>query len=137
MKPYCIGYGTSGFSFGFSAIYESTSGIANLGTYTPAVSKVSDLNSDTLWFRFPRTPICAPAWCGNQFFVKSTTVVAGIDLTTKDYFSIEAEGDGESYGAYLASSGTVDHLVTFCNLNYAPISGDAIKECRVSIWTVK
>jgi hypothetical protein len=137
MKPYCIGYGTSGFSFGFSAIYESTSGIANLGTYTPALSRATDFDSGTEWFRFPRTPICAPAWCGNLFFVKSTTVVAGINFVDKSYFSIDAEGEGESYGEYLASSGTVDQLVTFSNLNYTPISGDAIKECRVSIWTAK
>jgi hypothetical protein len=140
MKPSCIGYGETGFSFGFDAIYESGGGIANLGTYTPAVKSADSSNytdANCTWFRFPRTPVCAPAWCGKYFIVKSSTVVAGIDVTSKTYFTIESEGNGESYGEYLASFGQVDRVVTFANLNYTPISGDAIKECDVRIWSTR
>lgn len=86
------------------------------------------------WFRFPRSPYTAPAWMKNWFMVKSTSVVAGIDLTRRRYFSIEPEYALQGYGEYLASEGPMNKIVTFANIDYTPIGGDHIRECNVRIW---
>lgn len=101
------------------------------------ISAVADLYSAAEWFRFPRTPLTTPAWCGSWFLVKSTNVVAGVDLTNRRYFTLKASGNGESYGEFLASSGTVNRVVTYANLDYTPINGEPIKECSVRIWNVQ
>lgn len=101
-----------------------------------AVEAVADLYSASEWFRFPRSPLTVPAWCGNWFIVKSTNVVAGVDMASRRYFTLSAEGNGESYGEFLASSGTTGKLVTYANLDYTPISGSAVKECAVRVWNV-
>lgn len=88
------------------------------------------------WFRFPRSPFTSPAWMGNWFMVKSTSVVAGIDLARRRYFSIEPEFALQGYGEYLASEGPTDKVVTFSNIDYTPIGGDHIRECNVRVWEV-
>ncbi len=100
------------------------------------ISAVADLYSASEWFRFPRTPLTTPSWCGSWFLVKSTNVVAGIDLVGKRYFTLQASGNGENYGEFLASSGTMNRIVTYANLDYTPINGEPIKECQVRIWTI-
>lgn len=99
-----------------------------------ATEAVTDLYSAAQWFRFPRTPLTAPAWCGNWFIVKSTNVVAGVDLEGKRYFTLSSEGNGESYGEFLASTGNLGRFVTYANLDYTPINGTPVKECSVRVW---
>lgn len=100
------------------------------------VTAVTDLYSAAEWFRFPRTPLTNPSWVGSWFLVKSTNVVAGVDLAGRRYFTLQAQGNGENYGEFLASSGTMNRVVTYANLDYTPINGEPIKECSVRIWEV-
>lgn len=86
------------------------------------------------WFRFPRSPYTTPAWTNKLFLVKSTSVVAGIDLASRQYVSIEPEYALQGYGEYLASEGPLDRIVTFANIDYTPVGGDHIRECSVRVW---
>lgn len=56
MTPDFVSYGRSGFSFGFSSIYNYGGGIANLGTYTPRAAATPFQYNGLQWFRFSRTP---------------------------------------------------------------------------------
>ncbi len=135
MKPLEAGYGNNGFTFSFDGIYSYGDGISNLGTYTPATT-VSDGNySAAPWFTFARTPTAAPAWCGKYFMVKSTSAVCGIDLETNEYFAFDVENGADSYGEYLASTGSRNTVVTYTNVDYTPLSGDAVKTCHVRVWS--
>lgn len=131
MKPAFISYGSTGFSFAFDSIYSLGGGISNLGTYTPA-------NGDTsgTWFRFPRTPVTTPAWTDGFFVVKSTSVVACVDLEAKRYFTIQPENATQGYGEFLASSGACNRVVTYSNIDYTPINGERICECNVRVWSL-
>ena len=140
MKPLEAAYGKSGFAFAFDATYSSGGGIANLGTYTP-VSKPSgqgaDAYSNTKWVRFDRTPTCAPAWCGNYLMVKSTRAVCGVDAAGGRYFVLDVSNGADDYGEWIASTGSRNSFVTFTNINYTPVGGDAVKCCRVKVWKAK
>lgn len=134
MKPLVAGYGRTGFSFSFDAIYNFGDGISNLGTYTPARS-VKDGNYNAApWFCFRRSPLAAPAWCGSYFIVKSTRAICGIDMENNKYFALDVESGADDYGEYLASTGSHDKIVTFANIDHTPLSGKAIKCCRVRVW---
>lgn len=137
MKPLEAAYGKTGFAFAFDATYSTGGGIANLGTYTPA-SKPSgqgaDAYSNAKWVRFDRTPTCAPAWCGNYLMVKSTKAVCGVDAAGGRYFVLDVANGADDYGEWIASSGSRSTFVTFTNINYTPVSGDAVKCCRVKVW---
>lgn len=130
MKPAFVSYGTSGFSFSFDSIYNYGDGISNLGTYTPASSEALDGE----WFCFSRTPFTDPAWCGNWFIVKSTSVIAGIDIANKRYFTMSPEYATQGYGEFLASAGTTNRFVTYSNIDYTPLNSDRITECNVRVW---
>lgn len=145
MRPLEAGYTLNGFNFMFDAIYSYGGGIANLGTYTPANyvapagadytgAAGADAYSAPTWFRFPRTPLSAPASCGKWFMVKSTTAVCGIDLEAKQYFTLEVKSGCDSYGDYLATTGHRDRIVTFSQIDYAPLDGEAQKCCLVRVW---
>lgn len=95
---------------------------------------VADLYSASEWFRFPRTPFTTPSWCGDLFMVKSTNVVAGIDLANRRYFSLDTDSATQDYGEFLASCGTTDRFVTYANVDYAPIDGEHVNECTVRVW---
>lgn len=101
-----------------------------------AEKAVADLYSSTEWFRFPRTPVMAPAWCSNLLLVKSTNVVAVIDLENRKYSSIETANPMHGFGEFLASSSTSSRFVTYANVDYQPLEGAAMKECTVRIWSV-
>ena len=90
--------------------------------------------SGSTWFRFPRTPTAAPAWCGNWFMVKSTSAVCGIDFTNKQYFAFDVKNGATDYGDYLASSGSTSRIVTYSNIDHTPLGGEQIKHCLVRIW---
>lgn len=86
------------------------------------------------WFRFPRTPVTSPAFSGNWVFVKSTNVVAGVDLLNRKYVTIPTESATQGYGEYLATDGTAERIVTFANVDYTPMGGQQIRECTVRVW---
>lgn len=95
----------------------------------------SDAYSAVNWFRFPRTPVCAPAWCGKWFIVKSTSAVCGIDFESRQYFTLEVKSGSDSYGDYLATTGSHSRIVTFSNIDYEPLEGEAQKCCLVRVWS--
>ena len=95
---------------------------------------VCELYSSAPWFRFPRAPITSPAFAGNWLFVKSTNVIAAVDLVEQKYVTIPTESATQGYGEYLATSGTSDRIVTFANVDYTPMSGERINECTVRVW---
>ena len=134
MRPLEAGYGEHGFVFSFDAIYNYGGGIANMGTYTPAASVTDGNYSNSPWYCFNRTPTAPPAWCGKYFMVKSTLSVCGVDTTTNEYFALSAENGADTYGEYLASTGSNNTVVTFANIDDKPISGDAKKYCLVRVW---
>ncbi len=142
MKPLDAGYGETGFSFMFDAIYDYGGGIANLGTYTAAESvtphtdpEQSAQSYDALeWFRYPRTPTTAPAWCGDWFMVKSSSAVCGVNFDRRQYFALDVEEGADDYGDFLATTGTRTHIVTYSNINYTTIDGEEVKHCLVRVW---
>ena len=66
--------------------------------------------------------------------VKSTSAVAGVNVRDRRYFTLEVENGAPDYGEFLASYGTAQNLVTYTNIDYTPINGDPINECRVKVW---
>lgn len=134
MRPLEAGFGNTGFSFSFDAIYNYGDGIANLGTYTPRQQTDGENASNAPWFRFPRTPSAAPAWCGNWFMVKSTRSVCGVNFADNAYFALDVPNGSDTYGDYLASTGANSVVVTYANVDHQPIDGAAIHCCNVRVW---
>ena len=66
--------------------------------------------------------------------MKSSYSVAGIDLDAGEYFTINVDNGADSYGEYLATSGTHNTLVTYTSIDYTPVNDSAQKMCRVKIW---
>lgn len=164
MSPLETAYGPNGFSFAFDAIYSYGGGISNLGTYYPlqapegtarvtaalgdgegargdtiVAAGSSEINADRYsaapWFRFARTPSCAPAWCGNWTMVKSTTSVVAIDLENQRYFPLEVKPGTDTYGDYLASTGIANRVVTYSNIDHTDINGENERTCLVRVWS--
>ena len=134
MKPVEAGYGVNGFNFSFDAIYDYGDGISNLGTYTPYEAVTDSKYSNKHWFAFVRVPTAPPCWCGNYFIVKSTTAVLGIDLQLRRYFVLDVQIGADSYGEYLATTGSSSTFVTYTNINSEPIVGKARKTCNIRVW---
>ena len=163
MKPTDVTYCDTGFAFSFDAIYSNSTGISNIGTYVPAqkvaaaggnsglsvagssASNASDVdgaatavNSDAYsnanWFRWARTPVCAPANCGNFLVVKSTTAVCGVNLAANTYFAIDTDTGCEDYGDMLATTGAHKNFVTYSNVTTKPLSGESEQYCHVRVW---
>ena len=111
MTPEVVGYGSSGFAFGFTSIYNYGGGIANLGTYTPRAAVQAYNYNNLPWFRYSRSPITAPCWCGNWFIVKSTTALSGVHFASKSYFAIDTVSGADTYGEQLVSSGNCSSFV--------------------------
>lgn len=139
-EPSNVAYGETGFMFCLDAIYNTTNdeGIGNLGTYVPmeaaAVGAGAAALSTMPWFAFARTPLTAPAWCGDYLMVKSTTAVVGINMETKEYFVFDVENGADDYGEFLASEGSRDTIVTYTSIDYTPLSGAAEQLCRVKVY---
>ena len=134
MRPVEAGYGTNGFTFSFDAIYDYGDGISNLGTYTPYEGVVNGNYQNRRWFAFVRVPTAPPCWCGNYFIVKSTTAVLGIDLGGSRYFVLDVQEGADTYGEYLATTGTAATFVTYTNIDSTPIVGASRKVCSVRVW---
>ncbi len=135
MTPTEAGYGTNGFFFCFDAIYDYGDGISNLGTYTPFEAVTNGRYQDRRWFAFVRVPTAPPCWCGNYLIVKSTTAVLGIDLGATRYCVLEVPEGADSFGEYLATTGTPSTFVTYTNVDSNPIVGQARKVCDIRVWT--
>lgn len=145
MRPMEATYGRTGFSFCFDGIYDYGGGIANLGTYVPVDQKPVETEDPIeaaarygqgRWFRFPRTPTAAPAWCGPYFMVKSTGAVCGMNLDSHEYFSLETHDGANDFGDHLASTGMGNRIVTFSNVDHTPLNGEQEKYSLVRIWGV-
>ena len=163
MKPTDVTYCDTGFAFSFDAIYSNSTGISNIGTYVPAqkvaaaggnsglsvagssASNASDVDgaatavnseaySNANWFRWARTPVCAPANCGNFLVVKSTTAVCGVNLAANTYFAIDTDTGCEDYGDMLATTGAHKNIVTYSNVTTKPLSGESEQYCHVRVW---
>ena len=126
MRPLEAAYVNGRFSFTFDSIYTYGEGLASLGTYAPVSNDTGEQ-----WFCFDRNPLCAPAWCGGNLVVKSTRTVAGVNLSTREMFSLDCPDDCDNYGDFLASQGDVDSLVTY--LGMSTNEDDAYTLVRV--WT--
>lgn len=142
MTPLEAGYGTYGFTFSFTGIYNYGDGIANLGTYTPIQKHKKGEYDNLKWFRFGRTPTVAPCWSRGCFIVKSTTAVAIINPVTKSFCTLSLDNDIENYGDYLASTGMRKRFVTCMNIDNtttqaASNSSDITKKCLVRTWRVR
>ncbi len=125
MRPLEAAYVNGRFSFTFDSIYTYGEGLASLGTYAP-----TSTNTGGEWFCFDRNPLCAPAWCGGNLIVKSTRAVAGIDLGTREMFSLDCPDDCDNYGDFLASQGDVNSLVTYLGMS----SDEDNKYTLVRVW---
>lgn len=142
MKPLVAGWGPTGFTFAFDGIYNYGGGIANLGTYAPASLPGDGLSGSAAavaygsaqWFRFARAPIMAPAWCGPWLMVRSTNAVCGVDLQARTYFQLPLEEGSTEFGDALATTGCGNRVVTFADVDYAPLNGEAEQYCLVRVW---
>lgn len=145
IRPLEAGYGPTGFTFMYDAIYNYGGGIANLGTYAPATAGAASGDDPTghagaesydsrTWFRYDRTPVAPPAWCGNWFMVKAPTAVAGVNLKTREYFTLEVKSGCDTYGEFLASTGTQSRIVTYCNIDHTSLEGETEHRCLVRVW---
>lgn len=135
MQPNQLGYGPHGFAFGFDAIYENGTGIANLGTYTPATEHDAKQYNDIEWFRFARTPLACPAWCTHEFLlVKSTKSVCAINLANRTYCAIDITDGSADWGDYLVTSGTHGTFVTSMQIDYTDTAGETTHKTQVRVW---
>ncbi|MCD8316321.1 MAG: Tat pathway signal protein [Eggerthellaceae bacterium] len=95
----------------------------------------SEAYSDSPWFRFARTPSAPSAWCGDWFMVKTPSSLCGVDLANRTYFVLYPDSGSDTYGDYLASTGTVSRIVTFENIDHTDIYGTYTHKCEVKVWT--
>ena len=136
------GAGGSGVAGGTSAEGASASGGSSAGSAsnsadaqgTSATAVNSEAYSNANWFRWARTPVCAPANCGNFLVVKSTTAVCGVNLAANTYFAIDTDTGCEDYGDMLATTGAHKNFVTYSNVTTKPLSGDSEQYCHVRVW---
>ena len=148
MTPQDASYGGTGFSFSFYGNYDYGDGISSLGTYAQmtlgeALQDESLLSRDERiktesnvnWLHFARNPLCAPVWLGSIIAFKSTSSIALFKPAEKKYALISADEGADDYGVWLCSTGNADKLVTINNIDYTPLSGDAIKSCTLRIYS--
>lgn len=134
MQPNEVGYGPTGFSFCFEKIYSNSSGIANLGTYTPTSTNASANYSAASYFRLAHTPLASPAWMGNYLAVKSTTTVVCVDMSDQQYCVLENVNGTTSWGDYLATQGQHSSLVTVMQIDSVDANGQTNQNCVVNVW---
>lgn len=132
MQPNEVGYGPNGFSFCFESIYNFGDGIANLGTYSPTAAGSGYNNAN--WFRFGRTPLAAPASCGNDWFVvKSTQSVCALNFANQQYCTFDLLSGCTNWGDYLSMSGTRNRIVTVAQVD-ASTAETTSQSCHVRVW---
>ncbi|MEE0705600.1 MAG: Tat pathway signal protein [Adlercreutzia sp.] len=89
------------------------------------------------WFRYARTPVSAPCWCGNWLMIKGSTNMCVVNLEEKKFAALPLEEGADSYKDFLASSGMGKRAVTYSSVNHTPVNGEAEKCCKVRIWETK
>lgn len=99
-----------------------------------AQNATAEAYSSCEWFRFARSPLCPPAWCGSYFMVKSSSAIVGASLADNWYFALPVENGAPDYGEFMASAGTCRNIVSYTQINYTPINGNTVVECRLKIW---
>ena len=149
MTPQDVAYGKTGFSFSFQGSYDYGDGISGVGTYAQ-MQLGSVLSDDSLaskdarlknesgvnWLNFARSPFSAPAWVASMIAFKSTKSVAIFKPDEKKYALISADEGADDYGVWLVSTGEVEKLATITNIDYTPLSGSAIKACKLRVYAV-
>ena len=93
--------------------------------------------SDAPWFRYARTPISAPCWCGNWLMIKGSTNMCLVNIDEKKFAALPLEEGADSYKDFLASSGMGKRAVTYSSVNHTPINGETEKCCKVRVWETK
>ncbi|MDO5329694.1 MAG: Tat pathway signal protein [Coriobacteriia bacterium] len=131
IKPLHAGYGNTGFNFSLDAIYNTGSGISNLGTYAPVTE--GDYNK-VKWLNFARTPSAPPCWSDNYFVIRSTMSVCVADLENLKYCILERPNASDDYGDYLASTGNCNKIVTYASIYDQPVTGEEQKYCLLRVW---
>lgn len=122
VRPMDAIYMNDRFAFQIEASYDSTSAIAQMGTYY-------DLGNGR-YFRINKTPACTPAYCGNWFVAKSGKSTLGVDFDNKRYFVISAPDHSSSYGDYLATSGTCKRFLVYSTVSDASDSTKIAVQAR-------
>lgn len=148
MTPQDATYGKTGFSFSFQGSYDYGDGISNVGTYAQTdigeplsgdsiVARDERIQSESQsnWLHFSRSPYCAPAWLNNMIAFKSTKSIAIFKPEDKKYALISADDGADDYGVWLCSAGESEKLVTITNIDYTPLSGEAIKSCKLKVYS--
>lgn len=147
MRPQDVGYGKTGFAFTFSGAYDYGDGISKMGSYMTisAGSKLAGDNgashdarienlSQQNWINFNRTPYTAPCWLDDMLVFKSTRAIAVFRPLEQEYALLSADDGADDYGIWLCSAGDTSTLVTLQNIDYTPLEGDAVKECRLRFY---
>lgn len=121
---------------------EDGSVTADLAAQTHSLSieqanEATQAYSDDQWFRYARTPVSAPCWCGNWLMTRGSTNMCIVNLDERTFAALPLENGADSYGDYLASSAMGKRAVTYCNINYTPIGGEPQKHCLVKVWETK
>lgn len=111
VRPMGAIYMKDHFAFQIEASFDSTSAIAQMGTYY-------DLGNGR-YFRLNKAPACTPAYCGNWFVTKSGKSTLCIDFDKQCYFVISAPQHSTSYGDYLATSGTCKKFLLYSTVTDA------------------
>ena len=111
----------------YTASFDGTNNAISQGKST----KTYD---DAQWFRWARTPACAPCTCGGLWIVKSTTAVCGVDLTGQTYCAIDVDSGSDDYGDMLATTGAQSCFVTYANVTDKPLAGAEEQYCHVRVW---
>jgi len=134
MQPNEVGYGPTGFSFCFESIYNSSSGIANLGTYIPTENTAPANYSNATYLRLAHVPLASPAWVNNYLALKSTTTVVCVDIPNQRYCVLESANGTTSWGDYLVSSGQHQNVVTAMQIDTIDANGQTNQRCTVHVW---
>lgn len=134
MRPLEAGWGDNGFMFSFDATYDYGGGIANLGTYTPAVPHDTEAYEGLQWFRYARNPTAAPLWSNGFFVVKSNMQVVVIDIANMAYVALPLESGCDDWGDYLASTGNLGTFATYTSIDDHAVDGTETRVTRVRVW---
>ena len=136
MKPLEAAYGPCGFAFSLDAWYQYEEGLDSIGTYTPVSlpGTGTEAYSGASWICYDRAPTAPPAWCSGDLIVKSRYSVVGVDSAAQQTFVLDVDSGADTYGEYLATTGDRSSIVTFTNIDYTPLSGNATYCCRVKVW---
>lgn len=136
MKPLEAAYGPTGFAFSLDAWYQYEEGLSSIGTYTPTSLPGADTEAynSASWICYDRAPTAPPAWCSGNLIVKGRYSIVGVDIAAQETFVLDLDSGSDTYGEYLATTGEREGIVTFTNIDYTPLSGDATRCCRVKVW---